>query len=211
MPNKSTPAKKKRGRPANQKYFSANELRTKSVERISKTAEAKGTVSNDEALDCVRTILTPEELNKQTTGELKELRRLAEKIWDQLQMDLEHDADQEWELGYGVYKDRAPDGFLDAAAWEEEHAFLGKTRKNAHKPKNIFNLTEKQKLRKGLELEPTEASTLDIKAIEQEIEAQHLEDAIEEKKAELPILKGRRVVQRDPINTEKQRKKSFWT
>ena len=29
-------------------------------------------------------------------------------------------------MGYGVYKDRAPDGFLDAAAWEEEHAFLGK-------------------------------------------------------------------------------------
>ena len=114
-------------------------------------------------------------------------------------------------MGYGVYKDRTPDGFLDAAAWEEEHAFLGKTRKNAHKPKNIFNLTEKQKLRKGLELEPKQASTLDIKAIEEQIEAQHLEDAIEEKKAELPILKGRRIAQRDPINTENQKKKSFWT
>ena len=211
MPNKSTTTKKKRGRPANQKYFSASELRTKTVDSISKTAGVKGTVSNDDALDCVRTILTPEELDKQTSVELKELHRLAEKIWDQLQCDLEAEADAEWEMGYGVYKDRAPDGFLDAAAWEEEHAFLGKTRKNAHKPKNIFNLTEKQKLRKGLELEPTHASTLDIKAIEEQIEAQHLEDAIEEKKKELPCLKGRRVIKRDRIDPEKQQKKSFWT
>ena len=211
MPNKSTTTKKKRGRPANQRYFSADELRTKSVERISKTAEAKGTISNEEALDCVRTILTPQELEKQTAGELKELRRMAERLWEQLQIDLEAEADQEWELGYGVYKDRAPDGFLDAAAWIEEHAFLEKTRKNAHKPKHIFNLTEKQKLRKGLELEPTQASTLDIKAIEEQIEAQHLEDAIEQKKKELPCLKGRRVVKRDRIDPENQQKKSFWT
>ena len=64
MLNKSTTTKKKRGRPANQKYFSASELRTKTVDSISKTAEVKGTVSNDDALDCVRTILTPEELDK---------------------------------------------------------------------------------------------------------------------------------------------------
>jgi len=89
MPNKSTTTKKKRGRPASQKYFSASELRMKTVDSISKTAEVKRTVSNDDALDCVRTILTPEELDKQTSGELKELRRLAEKIWDQLQCDLE--------------------------------------------------------------------------------------------------------------------------
>ena len=94
-------------------------------------------------------------------------------------------------------------------AWIDEHAFLKPQRKNAKKMKNVFTLTDRQKERKGLALEPTQME-FDIAEAEAELEQKLMQAAINHKQVEVSELKGRRVEGRKRSEPWNQKNKSFW-
>ena len=109
------------------------------------------------------------------------------------------------EWSYGVQREATP----QSAAWDKEHEFLEPKRKNAKKTKNIHTLTDKQKLKKGMSLEPVPME-IDIEATEAELTNQLVERAKEELKQQRRFPVGRRVAQREKVDPAKQQKKSFW-
>ena len=70
------------GRPRLQP-MSGEELRQKALAGMKKSAEAKGQIDYQEAEEGLETILDENKLKNATGAELKELRRMAERLWRQ--------------------------------------------------------------------------------------------------------------------------------
>ena len=167
------------------------------------TAERLGAINYKEAEEGLETILSEEKLKQATHAELKELRRMAERLWDKLQIEKEYEQDMEWT--YGVHREPTP----QSEAWDEEHEFLKPKRKNAKQTKNIYTLTDKQKEKKGIALEPTPMQ-LDVDATEAELEGVLTEAELLRKQQEAGFLKGRRFTGRQKVDQNAPKKKSFW-
>ncbi len=194
--------KAKRGRPPN-KPKSGEELRQIAIERMKATAERKGQINFSETEESLLTMLDEKQLKSKTSAELKELRRFAEHLWDKFQIEKEVAEAEQWEGGYGVSTEE------QQKKWDEEHAFLKPKRKNAKQTKNIFTLTDKQKLAKGIALEPVKTE-LDLDLTEAELEDVMMQEAILKHQRELQFPKGRRVVSRPKTDPSAPPKKSFW-
>ena len=186
--------------------MSGPELRQKALSGMRLSAEAKGHIDYEEAEEGLEIILDENRLKKATAAELKELRRMAERLWDKLQIEKEYEHDQEWEGGYGVSREPTP----QSEAWEKQHEFLKPKRKNAKKIKNIHTLTDKQKLRKGMSLEPT-AMEFDVDATEAQLEKVLMEEAMLRKQREQQYTKGRRITGRKKVDPQAQQRKNFWS
>ena len=208
MANKKPEKKRGPGRPRNTPK-SAEELRLKALEGMRKTAEVKGRIDYEEAEQGLELMLNEKKLKQATATELKKLRRMAEELYDKLQIEKEYEADQAWEGGYGVYRGEAPEGYMDATAWDEEHEFLKPKRKNAKKTKNIHTLTDKQKLDRGLALEPVPME-FDLEATEAEIEERLMKEAKAQQEREALFPKGRRLTGRKKIEPGSDKRQKFW-
>jgi hypothetical protein len=193
-----------RGRPKSQPKAGL-ELRKKALEGIRLSAEHHGRIDHTASEEALAIMLDEKQLQKKTKAELKELRRMAERLWDQLQIDKQYQQDLDWEGGYGVSREPTS----QSEQWDEEHQFLEKKRKNAKKTKNIYTLTDKQKEAKGIALEPVKME-LDLDATEAELEKVMMEEAILKRQRELQFPKGRRVVSRPKTDPNAPPKKSFW-
>ena len=202
---KTKATKRKRGRPPGKKYFSADELREKSNAFMRKSQERLGNIDFKEAEEGLTKILKADEKNPPSAAELKELRRMASRLWDQLQIEKQYEEEQQWQEGYGVRRD--PDGIPEV--WTPE-GLMKKERKNAKKPKNIDTLTDKQKISKGISLEPV-SMEIDIDTTEAELERRLMEEAVVQKQFDdRRFLKGRRVRGDQQIGTKPTVKKDFW-
>ena len=195
-----------RGRPKTQPK-SGEELRLAALQRMQTTAERKGQIDHSASEEALQIMLDEKELKKQTKAELKELRRMAERLWDQLQIDKQYQQDLAWEGGYGVNRSQTSEEMQ--AIWDEEHKFLKPKRKNAKKVHNIYDLPEKKREAKGLVSEPVKME-LDLDATEAELEKVMMEEAILQRQRELQYPKGRRVVSRPKVDIDASPKKSFW-
>jgi len=200
MPRKTTV--RKPGRPRKQPLDIEAEKR-KVRDGMKATAERQGTINYKDAEEGLETILSEEKLKQATHAELKELRRMAERLWDKLQIEKEYEEDMEW--SYGVQREATP----QSEAWDKEHEFLEPKRKNAKQTKNIYTLTDKQKEKKGIALEPTPME-LDVDATEAELERVLVEAELLRKQQEDRFHKGRRLTGRQKVDPTAQRKKSFW-
>ena len=198
----SKAVKAKRGRPPN-KPKSGEELRLIAIERMKATAESKGQINFSETEESLLTMLDDKQLKSKTSAELKELRRIAEHLWDKFQIEKEVAEAEQWEGGYGV----STEG--QQKKWDEEHAFLKPKRKNAKQTKNIYTLTDKQKEAKGIALEPMKME-LDLEATEAQLEQAIMEEAILKRQREQQFPKGRRVSSRPKADPNAPPKKSFW-
>lgn len=198
-------AKKKRG-PGRPKKGCINlaDERAKVAARIKENAERLGTINYEEVEDGLQTMLSEDKLKQCTYAELKELRRMAERLWDKFEIEKQYEEEQEWSYG----SKREPT--LASEEWDRQHEFLKPKRKNAKKTKTIFELTDKQKLRKGMALEPV-SNELNVEGTEAEVQAQSMEQAAAERVKEGQFIKGRRLTGRKKLDPEAQRKKSFWT
>jgi len=208
MPRKIADKKPGPGRPRNTPK-SAVELRLKALEDMRKTAEAKGRIDYEEAEQGLELMLDEKKLKQATAAELKELRRMAERLYDKLQIEKEYEAEQAWEGGYGVNRAATPEGYMTPEEWEAEMEFLKPKRANAKKIKNIHTLTDKQKLDRGLSLEPV-LMEFDLEATEAEIEERLMKEAKAQQEREALLPKGRRLTGRKRIDTEAQRRNNFW-
>ena len=198
---KNKQQKRGRGRPKKGPLNLAEE-RSKVRASIAATAKRLGTINYHETAEALETMLSEDKLKECTHAELKELRRMAERLWDQIEIERQYQEDLEW--GYGVKRESTP----QSEAWDKEHEFLKPKRKNSKKTKNIHTLTDKQKLKKGMSLEPV-AMEMDLDATEAELEAKLMERAKEELMQARQFLVGRRVAQRAKADPTQQ-KKSFW-
>ncbi len=198
-------AKKNRRGPGRPKKGCINlaEERAKVASRIKANAERLGTINFEETEEGLQTMLSEEKLKKCTHAELKELRRMAERLWDKFEIEKQYDEEQEW--SYGMKREPTP----QSEEWDRQHEFLKPRRKNAKKVKSILNLTDKQKLEKGMSLEPIQ-DELNVEATEAEVQSQLMEQATTERADEGQFLKGRRITGRKKVDPEAQRKKSFW-
>ena len=148
-------------------------------------------------------MLSEDKLRQCTKAELKELRRMAERLWDKFEIGKEYKADMEWT--YGSKRESTP----ASEAWDAEHEFLKPKRKNAKKTKSIYDLTDKQKEQKGIALEPMPME-IEIEATEAELEAQLLEQAAAEHVSQGQFLQGRRLSGRRKADPRAAQKKNFW-
>ena len=126
---RSKATKRKRGRPPGKKYFSAEELRQKSNAFMRKSQERLGKINFEEAEEGLSKILKADEKSPPPAAELKELRRMAERLYDQLQIEKQYEEEQQWEEGYGVRRDPdgipevwTPEGFMKKETEEREEA-----------------------------------------------------------------------------------------
>ena len=173
------------------------------------SSEARGRINYEAAEDGLQIILDEKRLKKATATELKQLRRMAEELYDKLQIEKEYEADQAWEGGYGVYRGEAPEGYMTAEDWEAEHQFLKPKRKNAKKIKNIHTLTDKQKLDRGLALEPVPME-FDLESLEAELEDRLMKEAKAQQEREALLPKGRRLTGRKKIEPGSDKRQKFW-
>ena len=208
MPRKKTEKKRGPGRPRNTPK-SADELRAKTLESMKRTAEAKGRIDYEAAEQGLDLMLNEKKLKQATATELKQLRRMAEELYDKLQIEKEYEADQAWEGGYGVYRGEASEGYMDAATWDEEHEFLKPKRKNAKKIKNIHTLTDKQKVDRGLALEPVPME-FNLESLEAELEERLMKEAKAQQEREALFPQGRRLTGRKKIEPGSDKRQKFW-
>jgi len=207
MASKS-PKKRAAGRPK-KKPVSPHQLIAQAQAGIKATTERFGQINYEETEDKLSLMLSEDRLKECTFSEIRELRRMAERLWDKFQCEKEYAADQEWMNGYGIQRKEAEELTEEEQAWIDEHAFLKPQRKNAKKTKNVFTLTDRQKERKGLALEPTQME-FDIAEAEAELEQKLMQAAINHKQVEVSELKGRRVEGRKRSEPWNQKNKSFW-
>jgi len=194
--------KAKRGRPPN-KPKSGEELRQLAIQRMNATAERRGQLNLSETEESLLTMLDEKQMKSKTSVELKELRRIAEHLWDKFQIEKEVAEAEQWEAGYGVNTEE------QQKRWEEEHAFLKPKRANAKKTKTIYDLTDKQKVAKGIALEPVKME-LEPELTEAQLEQAMMNEAILKRQREQQFPKGRRVASRPKADTKAPPKKSFW-
>jgi len=176
--------KRKPGRPPKQKIFSAAELLEQSRVAREKSQARLGTIDMAEAEAGLSSILSMDK-KKPTDAELKELRRMAERLWTQLGMEKVLEEEAEWMDSIS----KPP----STGVWMPDGEDLTPKRKNARKPKSIHDLTDKQNQAKGISLEPVPME-LDIDATEAELEQRLMQEAVLRKQTEEQrFLRGRRV------------------
>ena len=166
-------------------------------------AERLSAIDFDEVEDGLQTMLSEDKLKQCTKAELKELRRMAERLWDKFEIEKEYEQEMEWT--YGIRRSDTP----ASEEWERNHAGIARKRKNAKKTKTIYDLTDKQKLRKGIALEPA-VTEIDIEATEAELEVQLMEQAAAERASQGQFLQGRRLTGRKKADPAAAQKKNFW-
>ena len=203
-----SPKKRGPGRPKKQPV-SPHQLIAQAQAGIKATAERFGQINYEETEDKLSLMLSEDRLKECTFAELRELRRMAEHLWDKFQCEKEYAIDQEWMGGYGIQKQEAEELTETERAWIDEHAFLQPQRKNAKKTKNVFTLTDKQKERKGMSLEPVQME-FDVEQTEAELEEKLMQAAINHQQSDVHELKGRRIDRRDKSEPWVQKRKSFW-
>jgi len=204
MANKK--AKEKRrgpGRPKSEPISPAL-LRERALKGITRSAEARGEVNFQETEEGLMTMLSPQELKKQTKEELQDLRKMAEMLWDKFQIEKEI---LEAQGNYGVYvEDPTPAQIAAKEEWDANHAFLKPKRKNAKQTHNIYSLPEHKREAYGIVSEPIK-TTIDLDETEEQAHNRVMEAGIEEMKLESRKMKGKRVKKRD---TPKPQPKTFW-
>ena len=166
-------------------------------------AERLGAIDLEEVEDGLQTMLSEDKLKQCTHAELKELRRMAERLWDKFEIEKEYEQELEWT--YGTRRSDTP----ASEEWDRNHEGITPKRKNAKKVKTIYDLTDKQKLRKGIALEPA-VTEIDIEATEAELEAELMEQAAAERLSRGQFLQGRRLTGRKKADPEAAQKKNFW-
>ena len=129
---------------------------------------------------------------------------MAERLWEQLQIEKQYSEDQPW--SYGANRSEATPM---SEEWDRNHAGITPKRKNAKRPKKITELTDKQKHRKGLALEPTPME-FDVEQTEAELEQKLMEQAAAQRIEEGQFLQGRRITGRKKADPNQSQKKSFW-
>ena len=196
--------KRGRGRPRNQPQ-SGEALRLKAQASLKASAERRGEIAFDETQEGLELMLDEKRLKNCTKSELKELRRMAERLWDKFQVEKEYAEEQKWQ-SFGVRQEAVTP---EEIAWEKEHEFLKPKRKNAKKTKNIDTLTDKQKLKKGISLEKVPME-FDVDAKEAELNDKLMEEAKDAQTEERKFLKGRRVERRPQRDPSAPPKKNFW-
>lgn len=204
----ATKQKRKRGRPTAQKYFSPTELKAAAQENLKKSQERMGAINFKKAEEGLELMLDEARLKKCTKTELKELRRLAEGLWEKFQAEKQYAEDQAWEGGYGTKREPV-EGMMSSEEWDEEHKFLKKKRKNAKPLHNIYSLPEHKREERGLATEPVPME-FDVDATEAEIEQRLMEQARVERQQDQQFLKGRRVSGRPKADPNATQKKNFW-
>jgi len=170
---------------------------------IRANAERLGTINFEEVEDGLQTMLSEDKLRQCTKAELKELRRMAERLWDKFEIGKEYKADMEWT--YGSKRESTP----ALEAWDAEHEFLKPKRKNSKKTKSIYDLTDKQKEQKGIALEPVPME-IDVDATEAELEQKLMEKAAAQRISQGQFLQGRRLSGRRKADPRAAQKKNFW-
>ena len=96
-----------------------------------------------------------------------------------------------------------------AAPKEDSGKPLKPKRKNAKRTKNIHTLTDKQKLAKGIALEPTPME-FDVEMQEAELKKRLFEEARLNQQRERQFPKGRRLTGRKKVDPEAQQRRNFW-
>lgn len=200
---KAKQAKRGPGRPR-KGCINLAEERARVQNAIQDNAKRLGAINFEEVGEGLVTMLSEDKLKQCTRAELKELRRMAERLWDQFEIEKQYAEDLEW--SYGVNRSEASPMLEE---WDRQHEFLKPKRKNAKKTKTIYDLTDKQKERKGMALEPTPME-FDIEATEAEIAAKLVEVAAAQRVEEGKFLKGRRLTGRKKLDPKEPHQKSFW-
>ncbi len=203
MANKK--AKNKRRGPGRPKTvpMSPQVLRQKAFEGMRKSAEARGEINYQATEEALLTMLDPKELKKQTKEELKDLRKMAEMLWDRFQIEKEV---SEAGDSYGVCRELTPEEQAAQDEWDANHEFLKPKRVNAKKTHNIYSLPEHKREAYGLASEPVK-TTIDLDETEQEAHNRVMEEGIKELEASKQARKGKRVGRRD---APKPQRKSYW-
>ena len=166
-------------------------------------AERLGTIKFEETEEGLQVMLSEDKLRQCTKAELKELRRMAERLWDKFEIGKEYKADMDWTCG----SKRESTPALEA--WDAEHEFLKPKRKNSKKTKSIYDLTDKQKEQKGIALEPVPME-IDVDATEAELEQKLIEKAAAQRISQGQFLQGRRLSGRRKADPRAAQKKNFW-
>ena len=200
---KAKQAKRGPGRPR-KGCINLAEERARVQRAIQDNAKRLGVINFEEAEEGLDTMLSEDKLKQCTRSELKELRRMAERLWQQFEIEKQFVEEQEWT--YGVNRSEASPMLEE---WDRQHEFLKPKRKNAKKTKTIYDLTDKQKERKGMALEPTPME-FDIEATEAELAAKLVEEAAAQRVEEGQFLKGRRLTGRKKLDPKEPHQKSFW-
>lgn len=200
---------KKRGRPFKQKIFSAAELRQQAEKFRKQSQERIGSINYEQVEEGLELMLNEEKLKECTKAELKELRRMAERLWDRFQIEKEYEADQAWEGGYGVCREPV-EGMMSEDEWSKQHEFLKPKRKNAKQTHSIYSLPEHKKAERGLATEPVRME-FDIEATEKQIEEALMAEAMARHQQEEQFFtKGRRLSGRNRIDPNAPARKSHW-
>ena len=126
MANK--PKKRGPGRPKKGCIDLANEKEVVAA-GIRANAERLGTINFEETEEGLQTMLSEDKLSQCTKAELKELRRMVERLLDKFEIGKEYKADMEWTCGSKRESTPASD------AWNAEHEFLKPKCKNSKKTK----------------------------------------------------------------------------
>lgn len=163
-----------------------------------------GTINFQEAEEDLQTMMSEKKLKECTRAELKELRRMAERLWDQFEIEKQYAEEQEWT--YGTNRHEASPM---SEEWDRNHEDITPKRKNAKRPKTITQLTDKQKVSKGISLEPV-AMEFDVDAVEKELTSKLMEKASVKRVEDRQFLKGRRLTGRQKLDPSKPQRKSFW-
>ena len=100
--------------------------RTKVLAGMKASAERLAAFNNAETEDGLQTMLSEKKLKQCTKAELKELRRMAERLWDQFEIEKQYAEDMEWT--YGTKREPTP----QSKAWDEEHELLKPKRKKTN-------------------------------------------------------------------------------
>ena len=166
-------------------------------------AERLGTIKFEETEEGLQVMLSEDKLRQCTKAELKELRRMAERLWDKFEIGKEYKADMDWTCGSKHESTPALE------AWDAEHEFLKPKRKNSKKTKSIYDLTDKQKEQKGIALEPVPME-IDVDATEAELEQKLIEKAAAQRISQGQFLQGRRLSGRRKADPRAAQKKNFW-
>jgi len=198
----TTKSKRGPGRPR-KGCINLAEERARVQSAIQDNAKRLGAINFEEAEEGLDTMLSEDKLKQCTRAELKELRRMAERLWDQFEIEKQYAEDLEW--SYGVRREPTP----KSIEWDRQHEFLKPKRKNAKKTKTIYDLTDKQKERKGMALEQTPME-FDVEATEAELAAKLVEEAAAKRVEEGHFLKGRRLTGRKKLDPKQPQQKSFW-
>ena len=178
--------------------------RARVQQAIQNNIKRLGTINFQETEEDLQTMMSEEKLKECTRAELKELRRMAQRLWEKFEIEKQYAEEQEWT--YGINRNETTPM---SEEWERNHAGIAPKRKNAKRPKKITKLTDSQKRRKGMALEPTPME-FNVEQTEAELEQKLMQQAAAQRIEEGQFLQGRRITGRKKVDPNQSQKKSFW-